>query len=285
MKKVTKAGIIGFALRVGMRSLLRGDVKIAIKRIILPVNYWRVTIFQLVANHIMVSKELNKKDVKILDIGSPKLLSLYLGSRLNGTIYATDLCDEAIFSEWQKHYRNSSNKHNVIFEYANARELQYPDQYFDLVYSISVIHMITPAEDGDVLAINEIQKKIRPGGSFIIEIPFRKKYTVNYAERNNFEEKFEGQPLFKERQYDIESLKTRIEKNIKGKLIEQVFICEKLPFDDVWNRLPSVITTLLAFVEPWIDAFNLIKATKESHFRKVKSVVMIFKIENSATMD
>ena len=279
MKKVTKVGIIGFALSLGIRSLLRGDVKIAIKRIILPVNYWRVTVFQLVANHIMMSRDMSRKDAKILDIGSPKLLSLYLGSNLNGSIYATDLCDKAIFTEWQKYYRNASNRDNVIFEYANARELQYPNQYFDLIYSISVIHMITPAEDGDVLAINEIQKKIRPGGAFIIEMPFRENYTVNYADRNNFEEKYEGRPLFKERQYDTESLKTRIEKNVKGKLIEQVFIYERLPFDAFWNRLPRVITTLLAFVEPWIDAINLTKATKENHFRKVKSVVMIFEIE------
>lgn len=279
VKKVTKVGIIGFALRVGIRSLLSGDIKIAIKRIILPVNYWRVTIFQLVANHIMASQDLSRKDTKILDIGSPKLLSLYLGSNLNGTVYATDLCDNTIFTEWKRHYKNTSNRGNLIFEYANARDLTYPDQYFDLAYSISVIHMITPAEDGDVLAIKEIQKKIRPGGSFILEIPFREKYTINYAERDNFEEKYEGQPLFKERQYDVESLKTRIEKNVEGRLIEKVFIYEKLPFDALWGRLPHVITTLLAFIEPWVDVLNIAVATKEIHYRKIKSVVMIFEIE------
>ena len=279
MKKVTKVGVIGFAFRLGICSLQSGDVKIALKRIILPVNYWRVTIFQLVANHIMRSQDLNRNDVKILDIGSPKLLSLYLGTHLNGTVYATDLCDKAIFSEWRKHYQNRSSRDNVIFEYANARELQYPDQYFDLVYSISVIHMITPAEDGDVLAINEIQKKIRPGGSLIIEIPFREKYAINYAERDNFEEKYEGQPLFKERQYDLESLKARLESNIKGKIVEKIFIYERLPFDAVWNRLPSFITSLFAFIEPWADVFNISIDTKGTHFHKVKSVVMIFEIE------
>lgn len=279
LKKVTKLGVIGYAFRVGIGSLMSGDVKIALKRIILPVNYWRVTIFQLVANRIMKMSELFGNDFKILDIGSPKLLSLYLGSNLNGTVYATDLCDKAIFSEWRKHYQNNSSKDNVIFEYANARELQYPDQYFNLVYSISVIHMITPAQDGDVLALNEIQKKIRPGGFLIIEIPFRKKYTVNYAEKDNFEEKYEGQPLFKERQYDQESLKTRISSNIKGKMVEKIFIYERLPFDAVWNRLPSFITTLFAFIEPWADYFNINIDTKETHCHKVKSVVMIFEIE------
>lgn len=279
MNKVTKIAIISYAFKLGVHSLLKGDVKIAIKRIILPINYWRVTIFQFVANYIMISEDLNRNDVKILDIGSPKLLSLYLGSNLNGTVYATDLCDKTIFTEWEKYYRNVSDKDNMIFEYANARELKYPDKYFDLVYSISVIHMISPAENGDVLAINELQKKIKSGGSFIIEIPFRKYYAVNYADRSNFEEKYEGQPLFKERQYDIKSLKARIENNINGALIEQVFIYERIPFDVFWNKLPRVITNFLAFLEPWIDMLNLSKATKEKHYPKVKSVIMVFKVE------
>jgi len=60
---------------------------------------------------------------------------------------------------------------------------------------------------------------------------------------------------------------------------KEIFIYEKLPFDVVWNRLPRLVTSLFAFIEPWVDVINVAIATETIHYRKVKSVIMIFEIE------
>ncbi|MCW9006249.1 MAG: class I SAM-dependent methyltransferase [Gammaproteobacteria bacterium] len=277
--RLTKVEIIGYAFKLGFRSLLCGDFRIALKRIILPISYWRVTIFQLLSNFILNLKDVSGAGVNILDIGSPKLMSLLLGSEIKGKVHATDLCDTAIFSEWKKHYLNYSAKDNVIFEYANAKDLNYPDKYFDLVYSISVIHMITPADTGDIIALDEIQKKIRPGGYLLLEVPFRTNYGLKYVKRSTFEENYEGQPLFNERLYDLEAINTRLAANINGILLNKIFLYERLPFEIFWNSLPSIFRSLFAFIEPWVDVVNVAIATDMNNYQKSKSVVLIFRMD------
>ena len=260
-------------------SFLHGDIKIALKRIILPVNYWRVAIFKIVAEYILKSDiDINKK-IKILDIGSPKLLVLFLGSKIKSKIFSTDLQDEAIFTEWEKHCRNISNSDNIIFEYADAKALKYPDNYFDIIYSLSVIHMIPPSKDGDIIALKEIQKKIKNDGKLIIEVPYRLKYSELFVKKNTFEEEFKGSSLFHDRQYDEISLERRITNNINGILEKKMILYEKIPFDYFWGKAPGFITTILAFLEPWIDLLNVAVANNKKQARKGKSVILIFKIK------
>ena len=277
-KKISKLELILYGLTIGFYSLIQGNFKIAFKRIIFPINYWRVTIFHIVANYILSLNSENQVK-KILDIGSPKLLSLFLSSQLNCEIFSTDLQDKSLFTEWEKHFHNMPNKKdNIIFEFANAKKLKYPDNHFDIVYSLSVIHMITPAENGDILALKEIQKKIKPEGFLILEVPYRKKYSVNFVNSDNFEEKYSGKPLFRERQYDDEALQARIEKNISGVLVEKIIFYEKIPFDYVWNKIPKIIAILFAFIEPWADVINISIAKKKKQMSRGRSVILIFKI-------
>lgn len=120
-KKISKLELILFGLKIGFYSLIRGNFKIAFKRILLPINYWRVTIFSIVANYILNLNFNNITDIKILDIGSPKLLSLFLSSQLNCKIFSTDLQDKSLFTEWEKHFHNMPNKKdNIIFVGARA---------------------------------------------------------------------------------------------------------------------------------------------------------------------
>ena len=274
---ISKLKFIIFGLKTGFLSFIRGNYKAGLKRMILPVNYWRVTIFKIVAERIFRST-LNRNVTKILDIGSPKLLSIFLATTIKGEIYATDLQDKAIFAEWERHSRNLPLKSNLIFEFADAKKLSYPDRYFDVVYSLSVIHMITPVENGDILALREMQKKIKPGGLLIIEVPYRQQYAVLYLNRNNFEETYRGEPLFNERHYDDTTLEDRITKNIGGVLLEKVVLCEKYPFDAVWNKFPKIITRVFAFIEPWIDAVNVSIAKNERQFMSGKSVLLFYRI-------
>jgi len=275
--EISKLKLIIFGFKIGFLSFIRGNYKAGLKRMIQPINYWRVTIFRIVAGHIFNSTH-NKSDTKILDIGSPKLLSIFLATNINGEIHATDLQDKAIFTEWEPNSRNLPLKSKLIFEFADAKNLAYPDRYFDVIYSLSVIHMITPADNGDILALREIQKKINSGGLLIIEVPYRQQYAVLYLSRNNFEETYRGQPLFNERHYDDTTLEDRITKNIDGVLLEKIVLCEKFSFDAVWNKFPKIFTRVLAFIEPWVDAVNISAAKNERQYKRGKSVLLFYRI-------
>lgn len=275
---INRLRLILFGLEIGFWSIMRGDYTIGLKRVILPINYWRVSIFSYVAEYVLKMIGNAKGDIRVLDIASPKLLSLYLANRIKGTVHATDLNDEMIFTEWKRHYRNMPNKNNLVFRYENAKDLAYPPQCFDLVYSISVIHMITPAESGDIIALREIQKKIKPGGSLIIEVPYRIEYAVNYQEKNNFEEIYSGSPLFKERQYNDAAIESRISANIDGDLKEIVKLGERVPFDKIWSRMPKWVKYIFAFIEPWADLFNVSTCEDQNNSHKVRSIILFYEM-------
>ena len=62
-----------FGVTVGLRSILRGHFKIGLKRVIHPISYWRYPVFNLIKKYVK-----QQENLKVLDIGSPKLLALYL---------------------------------------------------------------------------------------------------------------------------------------------------------------------------------------------------------------
>ncbi len=275
---VMKIEFMFFGWGLGIRSLLKADYKIALKRLMLPVNYWRASIFSHVASFLAQAADISNQSLKILDVGSPKLLSLFLAAKTNCSVYATDLQDQAIYTEWQKHYKNMSTRNNVCFEFADVKSLNYPNEYFDIAYSLSVIHMVTPADTGDIMALKELQKKVKRGGYLIIEVPLRDRFAVNFAHRSNFEERYEGEPLFRERQYDEAALEKRLSANISGDLVHRVVLRERLPFERVWGRLDRTLTTACAFLEPWADLLNITEAVNKHEERSGKSVILCYKI-------
>jgi len=281
-KRIRKFDIIAFGLKLGWMSCLKGDIRKGLKRIILPVNYWRVSIFKHVAEHILGNISDTDSTLKILDIGSPKLLALYLSSQINGDVYTTDLQDPAIFSEWERYFHNTSDKTNLKVEYANAKNLPYPDSFFQVIYSLSVVHMISPAEDGDILALKEMQKKLCQGGMLVLEFPYRQQYRVNFKERNNFEETYAGVPVLSERQYDENALRERILGSIDGELVMKLILYERIPLDSIINRLPYSLSVLVSLFEPYVDCLNIGVAGNSEQRKKGKSVIMVFRVNKAS---
>ena len=80
-------GLYRFGLSVGARTLSRAP-RDAIKRLVLPVEYIRCAEFRYVLEHLDVTA-----NHRVLDIGSPKLLSLFLAARVGAHVWATDLLD------------------------------------------------------------------------------------------------------------------------------------------------------------------------------------------------
>jgi len=84
-----------FGIKTGINSILSRHYLIGLKQLFFPISYWRFPIFNIALDNIE-----REKSIRILDIGSPKLLSLYLAIEYGHIVYATDLQDQEIFNRY-----------------------------------------------------------------------------------------------------------------------------------------------------------------------------------------
>jgi SAM-dependent methyltransferase len=234
------------ALRIGLVTLLRGRWVEGAKQLIAPVGYWRMW-----PNAVILSEYRSKAPKRILDVSSPKLPSLILGR--HAEVWATDLDDPQLMSRW-KTMADALGLRSYHARYENACWLSFPDASFDLVYSISVIEHIP--EGGDNQALAEFARVVRPGGTVIVEVPYRR-------QRQEISHHYDSkgaplaEPRFYERYYDREWLDRRLQ--TPGLRREQCWILgEWLPVDP-WiatPRLPRPLRLLLLPFEPLLALVN-----------------------------
>jgi SAM-dependent methyltransferase len=172
-----------FGLRAGMVNLITNGLRLGarktIGKITQPINaysrfpeyYW----FEAaVREHFLtVPADLQPK---VLDVGSPKMLGLYLGVNTRAELTLTDISDLNV-DEYRLMWRGLEGKAKgkVMFSLADARSLEFGDAEFDVVYSMSVIEHIE-GEEGDSRAIRELLRVLKPGGLLVLSVPFGNKY-------------------------------------------------------------------------------------------------------------
>lgn len=197
-----------YALKVGAKELVRGDFNHSIRHLLVPVPYWRLVEFRLVRD----AGNFQRTD-RILDIGSPKLLSIYLAKTLGANVYATDIDDYFVpeYSRLRSMEKLPPDKFHV--EVQDGCHLTYQDDFFSKVFSVSVLEHIPG--DGDSACAKEIGRVLAPGGRCMITVPFSPTSRNIYKKANQIYwvksgESGGDEPAFFQRRYSESDLYDRL---------------------------------------------------------------------------
>jgi SAM-dependent methyltransferase len=200
-----------YGLKVGAQLLRHGNLNQAARRLLVPVNFWRTVEFDLV----LKEGRFQSTD-RVLDIGSPKLISLYIAKKLGAEVYATDIDEYFVktYTDLGAWEGLAPERFRVGVE--DGRHLSFADASFDKVFSISVIEHIPDA--GDFECMGEIARVLKPGGLCLVTVPFWPTSRELYSSPDGFywaKEQVVGASdaegrVFWERRYSEEDLRQRL---------------------------------------------------------------------------
>jgi SAM-dependent methyltransferase len=152
-------------MRLGLALLRRRQLVRGMRYLVVPVNYWRSLEYRLALEQSGFAP-----GDRVLDIGSPKLLSLWLAENLDVSVVATDI--ESYFTAEYELLRRIRHvpPGRLRLAVEDGRTLSFDDASFDKVYSLSVLEHIP--YDGDTRCVREIARVLAPGGRCVITVPF-----------------------------------------------------------------------------------------------------------------
>lgn len=254
-----------FALQCGWKLILRRAFGLGLRFWIAPVGYWR-----LLVDGIVLMNARQCSAARVLDLSSPKLMSLMLAARTGADVTATDLDDPRIFDRWKRTADLIGISARYRVEFQDAQRLPYPDQSFDFVYSISVIEHIPGSGDG--AAIREIERVLRPGGVAVVEVPLRATYAERFRNTDSKGAPTDA-PVFYERHYDVPALRARL--TLEGFPSRIMLLGERVPFDPLisGNMLPKWPRILVCPFEPLAALLNYKVVTEKNMVRPLAAVL------------
>ncbi|MBI4638158.1 MAG: class I SAM-dependent methyltransferase [Candidatus Rokubacteria bacterium] len=196
-----------FGLVVGLRTVPVAP-RHGLKRLILPLDYIRYAEDGYVLEHLDV-----RPGHLVLDVGSPKLLSLFLAARTGARVHATDLLGY-FFGAYGAYADRMLGAHRdrYVMRTEDARALRYRDETFDRGFSISAIEHIPG--DGDRIAMREIARVLKPGGLCCVTVPWSDRgYVEEFKRRGDPDAYWAGsdaERVFYQRAYDRTTLEDRL---------------------------------------------------------------------------
>ena len=205
VKKHTKRLEIFFTI-----FLLRNIFNKSIRRtkhfqewLIEPMNYVRLLELPITLELLDI-----KNSDEILDISSPKLLSLYLAHKKNKITISDS--NDYFLSDFNI-YKNQLplEFETLIFD---ATDNKIKDKTFDKIYSVSVMEHIP--EDGDVKMLLEIERILKTNGSVVITVPANHQYLEEWVSDKHFywNTKYQNGKYFYQKRYNKEAFEKLVSK-------------------------------------------------------------------------
>jgi SAM-dependent methyltransferase len=183
-----------------------------------PMSYTRL--MELPLTHLMLQPS---REDKVLDIASPKLLALFYALKGNDVV-ATDLEDYFLgdFDVFSKVSGRKLKSHTLDATQAKA----YDAGSFDKCFSISVFEHIPG--NGDTIAMAEVARLLKPGGSFVLSVPVHARHMEEWISDAPYWQTITDKDArsFFQRRYDHFTFKERLSA-VDIRLADHVLIAEQ----------------------------------------------------------
>jgi ubiquinone/menaquinone biosynthesis C-methylase UbiE len=258
---------------------MRHDPSMGLRRLLLPVSYWRQVEFAYVWKQLR-----DCTGARVLDVGSPKELAFCLARRMNMDVSAIDILDSEISraARYRPVRRGGTfTKGDVSLSVQDARQLEFDDNSFDALFSVSVVEHI-PGE-GDSQAIDEFIRVVKPGGLIVITTPFASEARDTFVHEDVYERARRGsEPVFYERHYDQETLRTRLTSRAGATLSDVELWGEGFVRGEHLLRRMGGLRTALSPLEPALAAVCL-RRLPSTAARNAMAVFLTLRVTKGAS--
>lgn len=257
-----------FGLKMGLCYLFFGKIIKGLSRLFCPIHYTRYQ--ELPITLKMLAPEAGEK---VLDISSPKILSIFCARRYFSEVTATDILDQPL--EEALFFKKRFDLDNLHVQKEDARHLSFPDNHFDKIFSVSVFEHIAPAWKGEIPAIREAARVLKPGGVLVLTVAFANSYFEEYRQGAVYEREANGEESnFFQRFYDEAVLRENIIIPSGMEVMEKIYIGENLrtkhPGSTIanWIDAGKMKTLLFGPFQPILSCLFLTVCTKENESQK-----------------
>ncbi|MCG3170768.1 MAG: hypothetical protein CALGDGBN_02336 [Pseudomonadales bacterium] len=194
--------------------------KLAARAVARPIDYMRWAEFEAVLRMFQVSP-----GQRVLDVASPQWFTLHLAARHPEVQFSYINIQESEVAPFRA-ISESLGLRNIEYGLGDVRTLSWPDATFDKVISISVLEHIYPDIGGDVLALEDIRRVLKPEGELLLTVPCKAKSSVVYMDGPVYERGKSGKNFFA-REYDMDSFHDLVTKT--GFQIDEEWRIEEHP--------------------------------------------------------
>ncbi|GBD97944.1 MAG TPA: class I SAM-dependent methyltransferase [Nitrospirae bacterium] len=198
----------------------------ALRRILTPINVSRCYEFSRTFDCLRP-----EKGDLILDLSSPKLLSVYIKEKVGCRVVTSDINIDEI-RDWKSLTDHKKAKPEWLL--IDGQNTGFRNNSFDKVFSISVLEHI--AGDGDAKTVKELGRILKPGGRLVFTVPF----SLKYREESRREDVYD---LYTEEQKDFHWSHYYDEDTIREKLVrDSGLVLENMYFGYgtgslIWKRI------------------------------------------------
>ncbi|MBT9538262.1 class I SAM-dependent methyltransferase [Thiobacillus sp.] len=191
---------------VASNSSIENDLRrSAAHRVSRPIDYMRYAEFGAVLARLQL-----QPGSLVLDAGGPQWLTFALAAKHPQVQFQYVNFADYELQPFEK-IRTLLQLDNLVISKEDLRQLSFSDNQFDEIFSISVLEHIFPEEGGDIVALRELKRVLKQGGSLVITTPCKDKPNVVYVQGGVYERNSPtNEKQFYAREYSAPSLKALI---------------------------------------------------------------------------